>query len=256
MPKQIRLNAFDMNCVAHQSPGPVDASARPRRHLQHARLLDRPRAHCWSAGSSTRCSSPTCSASTTSIAARRDAALRRRGAGAGERSAAAGPGDGGGHRASRLRRHLHAVLRASVPVRPAHEHARPSDQRADRLEHRHRLSRTAPRRAWGMARQEGHDTRYEIAEDYMQVVYKLWEASWEDGAVLRDRASGRFADPAQDPPGRARRPVFPPVDAIHLARAVAAAHAGAVPGGRLDARPAIRRRSTPNACSSTAPRSG
>ena len=42
-------------------------------------------------------------------------------------------------------------------------------------------------RGMGMTRQEGHDTPYEIAEDYLQAVYKLWEASWEDGAVLRDR---------------------------------------------------------------------
>jgi FMN-dependent oxidoreductase (nitrilotriacetate monooxygenase family) len=48
----------------------------------------------------------------------------------------------------------------------------------------------------GLSQQVGHDTRYEIAEDYMDVVYKLWEGSWEDGAVLRDRASDRFADPA------------------------------------------------------------
>jgi len=27
------------------------------------------------------------------------------------------------------------------------------------------------------------------------VVYKLWESSWEDGAVLRDVATGEFADP-------------------------------------------------------------
>jgi hypothetical protein len=29
MKKQIRLNAFAMNCVAHQSPGAMDPSARP-----------------------------------------------------------------------------------------------------------------------------------------------------------------------------------------------------------------------------------
>jgi FMN-dependent oxidoreductase (nitrilotriacetate monooxygenase family) len=46
----------------------------------------------------------------------------------------------------------------------------------------------------GMTEQHDHDTRYEIAEDYMEVVYKLWEGSWEDGAVLRDRAGKRFAD--------------------------------------------------------------
>ena len=49
----------------------------------------------------------------------------------------------------------------------------------------------------GLQRQAGHDARYDIADDYMQVVYKLWEASWEDGAVLRDRATGRYADPSR-----------------------------------------------------------
>ena len=39
----------------------------------------------------------------------------------------------------------------------------------------------------GLARQPEHDTRYEIAEEYMQIVYQLWEGSWEDRAVLRDR---------------------------------------------------------------------
>ncbi len=47
----------------------------------------------------------------------------------------------------------------------------------------------------GLTEQHDHDTRYEIAEEYMQAVYKLWEGSWEDGAVLRDRAGRRFADP-------------------------------------------------------------
>jgi alkanesulfonate monooxygenase len=30
----------------------------------------------------------------------------------------------------------------------------------------------------------------------MELVYKLWEGSWEDGAALHDRARGIFADPA------------------------------------------------------------
>ena len=42
-----------------------------------------------------------------------------------------------------------------------------------------------------------HDTRYEIADEYMDLVYQLWEGSWEDGAVLRDRANHRFADPSR-----------------------------------------------------------
>jgi len=42
-----------------------------------------------------------------------------------------------------------------------------------------------------------HDLRYEIADEFMEVVYKLWEGSWEDGAVLRDRQEGVFADPGR-----------------------------------------------------------
>jgi long-chain alkane monooxygenase len=42
-----------------------------------------------------------------------------------------------------------------------------------------------------------HAERYAAAEDYAEVVYKLWECSWEDGAVIRDRASGRYSDEAR-----------------------------------------------------------
>ena len=50
-------------------------------------------------------------------------------------------------------------------------------------------------RALGQSRQRGHDDRYALAEDYMEAVYKLWEGSWEEGAVLADRAIGLYADP-------------------------------------------------------------
>ncbi len=46
----------------------------------------------------------------------------------------------------------------------------------------------------GMDRQMAHDERYDMADEYMDVVYKLWEGSWEDGAVRRDKASGVFTD--------------------------------------------------------------
>jgi FMN-dependent oxidoreductase (nitrilotriacetate monooxygenase family) len=42
-----------------------------------------------------------------------------------------------------------------------------------------------------------HDERYRWAQEYMQVVYKLWEGSWEDDALLRDVKSGVHADPAK-----------------------------------------------------------
>lgn len=52
-------------------------------------------------------------------------------------------------------------------------------------------------RSIGRDSQTEHARRYELAEEYMECVYRLWEGSWEDDAVLRDRASGTFADPAK-----------------------------------------------------------
>lgn len=42
-----------------------------------------------------------------------------------------------------------------------------------------------------------HDTRYDRADEYMEVVYKLWERSWDDDAVVCDRKRGVYADPAR-----------------------------------------------------------
>jgi FMN-dependent oxidoreductase (nitrilotriacetate monooxygenase family) len=56
---------------------------------------------------------------------------------------------------------------------------------------------SAARGVSGAAQQPKHDTRYEIAEEYMDLTYRLWEGSWEDGAVLRDRERGIFTDPAK-----------------------------------------------------------
>ena len=70
-------------------------------------------------------------------------------------------------------------------------------------------------RGMGRVEQSSHDERYAIAEDYMVATYKLWEASWEDGAVLRDRATGRFADASKIHRITHEGPYFK-VDAIHL----------------------------------------
>ena len=40
-----------------------------------------------------------------------------------------------------------------------------------------------------------HDERYDRAYEYLEVVYKLWEKSWEDDAVVRDAKSDTYADP-------------------------------------------------------------
>jgi FMN-dependent oxidoreductase (nitrilotriacetate monooxygenase family) len=50
-------------------------------------------------------------------------------------------------------------------------------------------------RALGRPAQLPHDERYEAADEFMDVVYKLWEGSWEDGAVIRDREAGIYARP-------------------------------------------------------------
>lgn len=49
----------------------------------------------------------------------------------------------------------------------------------------------------GFSGLRAHDERYDLASEYMEVVYKLWEGSWEDGAILRDRAHGRYIEPAR-----------------------------------------------------------
>lgn len=39
-----------------------------------------------------------------------------------------------------------------------------------------------------------HDERYVWAQEYLDVTYKLWEGSWDDGALVKDRARGIYAD--------------------------------------------------------------
>lgn len=42
-----------------------------------------------------------------------------------------------------------------------------------------------------------HDERYAAGDDFLEAAYKLWEGSWEDGALVQDRTNGIFADPAR-----------------------------------------------------------
>jgi len=70
-------------------------------------------------------------------------------------------------------------------------------------------------RGMGGERMIGHDDRYDLADDYMDVVYRLWEGSWEDGAVLRDKETGVYADPKMLHRARYESPRYK-VDALHL----------------------------------------
>jgi FMN-dependent oxidoreductase (nitrilotriacetate monooxygenase family) len=41
-----------------------------------------------------------------------------------------------------------------------------------------------------------HDLRYDRADEFMEVVLGHWDA-WDDGAILNDKANGRYADPTK-----------------------------------------------------------
>ncbi len=62
-----------------------------------------------------------------------------------------------------------------------------------------------------------HEERYARAEEYMQVVYKLLEGSWEDDAVIRDVERGIYADPAKIHDIDHRGHFYPDVPGPHLA---------------------------------------
>jgi alkanesulfonate monooxygenase len=88
----------------------------------------------------------------------------------------------------------------------------------------------------GQTAQADHDTRYDIAEEYMEVMYRLWEESWADDAVVLDREAGVFTDPS-----RVRRiehdGTYLSVDSLHLSepspqRTPLLYQAGASPKGR------------------------
>ncbi|AEO56423.1 hypothetical protein MYCTH_2301341 [Thermothelomyces thermophilus ATCC 42464] len=48
----------------------------------------------------------------------------------------------------------------------------------------------------GYTEQPAHDERYAIAEEYMEVMYKLWQSSWRDDAVKLDREKRIYTDPS------------------------------------------------------------
>jgi FMN-dependent oxidoreductase (nitrilotriacetate monooxygenase family) len=47
----------------------------------------------------------------------------------------------------------------------------------------------------GLDHQVPHDHRYELADEFLEVCYKLWEYSWDDDAVIRDATAGTFTRP-------------------------------------------------------------
>lgn len=52
-------------------------------------------------------------------------------------------------------------------------------------------------RAMGLDKLVPHDQRYDVADEYVGLMYRLWEKSWEDDAVRCDAAAHLFADPGK-----------------------------------------------------------
>jgi long-chain alkane monooxygenase len=88
----------------------------------------------------------------------------------------------------------------------------------------------------GQSGQRAHDDRYAVAEDYMEVVYKLWEGSWADNAVVADAKKGVFTRPDRVRKVRHDGPHYQ-LDALHLSepspqRTPVLYQAGTSPAGR------------------------
>lgn len=213
MPKQIRLNAFDMNCVVHQSPGlwthPRDQADRYNTFeywVDLARLLERGKfdalfiADVLGIYDVYRNSPETALALGVQVPVNDPMMVLPAMA------------------------YATSNLGFGVTCALSYEHPYPFARRMSTLDHltHGRIGWNivtgyleSAARGMGMTEQLSHDDRYAMAEDYMQAVYKLWEGSWEDGAVLRDRASGHFSDPAKIHRITHDGPYFQ-VDAIHL----------------------------------------
>jgi FMN-dependent oxidoreductase (nitrilotriacetate monooxygenase family) len=213
VPKQIRLNAFDMNCIGHQSPGlwtHPDDRADSYNTLEYwtnlARTLERGKfdalflADVLGIYDVYKGSADTALANAVQVPVNDPLMV-------------VPP-------MAMVTEHLGFGITCAL----SYELPYPFARRMSTLDHLTRgrvgwnivtgyLDSAA--RGMGMAKQVAHDDRYDVAEDYMQATYKLWEASWEDGAVLRDRAGRRFADPDRIHRVVHEGPHFS-VDAIHL----------------------------------------
>ncbi|GAA4963212.1 LLM class flavin-dependent oxidoreductase [Kineococcus glutinatus] len=214
MPRRIRLNAFDMNCVAHQSPGlwrhPDDRSAAYKDlsyWTELARLLER--------GVFDGLFVADVLGTYDVYGGSAEAAIRQ-----GAQVPVSDPLLLVTAMAS-VTEHLGFGITAGT----AFEHPYPFARRLSTLDHltRGRIGWNvvtgylpAAARNMGQDDQLAHDDRYDYADEYLEVLYKLWEGSWEDDAVVRDRERGVFTDPAKVHPIGHRGEHFS-VPGIHLA---------------------------------------
>lgn len=195
MTRQIRFNAFDMNCVAHQSSGlwrhPDDRS-RHYNTLEYwtnlAKLLE--------SGTFDGIFIADVLGTYDVFGSSNEAAVR---------NGAQVPVNDPLMLVSAMAL-VTEHLGFGVTAGTAYEHPYPFARRLTTLDHL-----TKGRVGWNVvtgylpsaARNMGHDDqmehdqRYDHADEYLEVLYKLWEASWEDDAVVEDRERGIFTDPSK-----------------------------------------------------------
>jgi long-chain alkane monooxygenase len=234
MTKQIRLNAFEMNCVAHQSPGlwrhPRDRSRDYRRldgWIELARTLER--------GLFDGLFLADILGVYDVFGGSPEAALRHAAQTPVNDPLLLVPA------MAAATKHLGFGVTVTLSYEPPFPFAR----RMSTLDHL-----TDGRIGWnvvtgyldsaakgaGQGRQKAHDERYGVAEDYMEVVYKLWEGSWADDAVVADATTGVFTNPDRVRKVRHDGPHFK-LDALHLSepspqRTPVLYQAGTSPAGR------------------------
>jgi len=195
MTRQIRFNAFDMNCVAHQSSGmwrhPDDQAWRYKDltyWTELAKLLER--------GAFDGIFIADVLGTYDVYGGSNEAAIRH---------GAQVPVNDPVLLISAMAL-VTENLGFGVTAGTAYEHPYPFARRMSTLDHL-----TNGRVGWNVvtgylpsaARNMGHedqlehDDRYDHADEYLEVLYKLWEGSWEDDAVVRDVESGVFTDPSK-----------------------------------------------------------
>lgn len=191
--RKVLLNAFDMNCVAHQSPG---LWRHPRDHAREYNTLDYwvNLAKTLEKGLFDGLFLADVLGTYDVYGASDEAALR-----AGTQVPVNDP-------ILLLSAMAYATehLGFGITAGTAYEHPYPFARRLATIDH---LS--GGRVGWNVvtgylpsaARNMGetdqlpHDQRYDRADEYLEVIYKLLEGSWEDDAVRHDRDSGVFTDP-------------------------------------------------------------
>lgn len=193
MSKTIQFNAFDMNCVGHQSPG---LWAHPRDRSWKYKDLD-----YWQDLARTLESGIFDGIFIADVIGYYDVYK--------------GDNYHAIHQAAQIP--VNDPLQLAAPIALATEHLGIGITASTSFEHPYTFARrlatadhhTKGRVGWnivtsylesgakniGQAGLQRHDNRYDIANEYLEVIYKLLEGSWEDDAVVRDRDNRVFTLP-------------------------------------------------------------